>query len=514
VFEDPLAGRKDVVDVQSRAGLRCVLTRDHAVRCEGDDTRGQQIEIEDVDALLLTDSELCIAGPTLARCILGEGGGVEHSALVGSVELIADDGRGVCGRFADGRLVCEDIQGAGLVRLDDVADFATIRGTRYLVDDAGFVSTWFASDRLQRVAGLQDVVELVGGRAHVCARDRAGLVHCWGRDDLGQLGRGLLVGTDGTPRPVFGLERATALRAFGDTTCALLDARDRDDLRCWGAIDGRASPTLSRGRVPGGPPFTLPAPGACVSIDLDAWRDEVAHAQPGLPLSEALGRLRLFSGDGMWPRYVGAPLRDLAVHAVELDGVAPLERVIVGQFRSDLRSGLGSDGYTNHTALRVLVARDQTWCLVTGGEFLTSEVVGGPCPPRPEPDLDGARVGFHEILDRNQVAIEVRTQTAWCPWAADETLFLALGSTGLEPIFGPFATFFTCNFDLADFAEIELRGRFPRKIRTTSSVDCDRHDVEPPASDCTSFVERTWTFDGVRYMPDIPYHRRDPTPQR
>ena len=39
------------------------------------------------------------------------------------------------------------------MRLDDVADFATIRGTRYLVDDAGFVSTWFAPDRLQRALG-------------------------------------------------------------------------------------------------------------------------------------------------------------------------------------------------------------------------------------------------------------------------------------------------------------------------------------------------------------------------
>jgi alpha-tubulin suppressor-like RCC1 family protein len=54
-----------------------------------------------------------------------------------------------------------------------------------------------------RVVGLDDVVEVTGGREHSCARTADGSVYCWGSNDSGELG-------DGTTT-----ERHTPLRVSG-----------------------------------------------------------------------------------------------------------------------------------------------------------------------------------------------------------------------------------------------------------------------------------------------------------
>jgi alpha-tubulin suppressor-like RCC1 family protein len=78
-------------------------------------------------------------------------------------------------------------------------------------------------------------LQVAVGKAHSCALVAGGTVACWGAGDLGQLGDGLS-GKDhqrSAPATIPGLSGVKALRAGGDTTCALLS--DAGKVTCWGA---------------------------------------------------------------------------------------------------------------------------------------------------------------------------------------------------------------------------------------------------------------------------------------
>jgi alpha-tubulin suppressor-like RCC1 family protein len=84
-------------------------------------------------------------------------------------------------------------------------------------------------------------VGVAAGSNHTCALSDAGLVNCWGRNDLGQLGRGNLtdLGDDETPESAGPLNlgagrTAKAIAAGAAHTCAILDT---NGVVCWGAND-------------------------------------------------------------------------------------------------------------------------------------------------------------------------------------------------------------------------------------------------------------------------------------
>ncbi len=90
------------------------------------------------------------------------------------------------------------------------------------------------SERLVKVAGLEDAAELAVGRDFSCARRRAGTVICWGNNEDGQLGdgRGLKPGALSLrPTNVAGLSGVTALTAGEYHACALLRG---GAVKCWG----------------------------------------------------------------------------------------------------------------------------------------------------------------------------------------------------------------------------------------------------------------------------------------
>ncbi len=76
--------------------------------------------------------------------------------------------------------------------------------------------------------------QIVAGRDHFCALLDEGTVHCWGKDEFGNLGRGSGKKDDGIPwriPPVTDVTGATQISAGADTTCARLDD---GGIRCWG----------------------------------------------------------------------------------------------------------------------------------------------------------------------------------------------------------------------------------------------------------------------------------------
>lgn len=108
---------------------------------------------------------------------------------------------------------------------------------------------------------LADVVEVVAGVSHTCARVQAGAVHCWGSSSRGELGygdtlrRGDAPGDLPTPALALG-GPAVQLAAGGHHTCALLDDAS---LRCWGANDAGQLGQARAGDV-GDEPGEMPPP--------------------------------------------------------------------------------------------------------------------------------------------------------------------------------------------------------------------------------------------------------------
>ena len=93
----------------------------------------------------------------------------------------------------------------------------------------GYTSDSVSSPTL--VPGLTDVVSLVSGGSHMCARLASGSVKCWGYNYMGQLGLGYTSDSVSTPTLVPGLIDVVSLVSGNTDTCALLNS---GSVKCWG----------------------------------------------------------------------------------------------------------------------------------------------------------------------------------------------------------------------------------------------------------------------------------------
>ncbi len=80
------------------------------------------------------------------------------------------------------------------------------------------------------ISGLSNVKSLTAGDLHTCALLANGTVRCWGGNNAGQLGDNTTVDKT-TPVSVYGLNEVKALAAGGSHTCALLN---NSTVKCWG----------------------------------------------------------------------------------------------------------------------------------------------------------------------------------------------------------------------------------------------------------------------------------------
>ncbi len=130
-----------------------------------------------------------------------------------ALEQIVLTSAGACGITADGDALCWGAWGGDLIPVS-----AAIAGIEHVVEVG--IGHEFMADP-------QRYFE------HMCARDRAGAVRCWGNDQQGQLGVDVADATEGTSTPevVAGLGTVRELALGSRHTCALDEA---GGVACWG----------------------------------------------------------------------------------------------------------------------------------------------------------------------------------------------------------------------------------------------------------------------------------------
>jgi hypothetical protein len=179
---------------------------------------------------------------------------VTHPGFVDIVDLeLSGDGR-LCAIDARGAVTCGALPERGSpsqapqpLAVSDARGLALTGSALCVLAAAGTVACrgdneWAAlgqpgdaptsSETLLSVPGLVDVVQLVAGEFHVCARSRAGDVRCWGGNGWNQLGPDSLGDRHAAPVQVPLPGPASTIVAEQRSTCATLaDGR----IFCWGA---------------------------------------------------------------------------------------------------------------------------------------------------------------------------------------------------------------------------------------------------------------------------------------
>jgi alpha-tubulin suppressor-like RCC1 family protein len=113
--------------------------------------------------------------------------------------------------------------------------------------NTGGLGSAFANPTPQQVSGGLTFAALTGGSNHSCGLTPAGKVYCWGRNDFGQLGSAATSGTTGpnsTPIAVDGNLTFTSIEAGAEHTCGL----SAGVIYCWGKNNlGQLGTTTSNG---------------------------------------------------------------------------------------------------------------------------------------------------------------------------------------------------------------------------------------------------------------------------
>lgn len=101
------------------------------------------------------------------------------------------------------------------------------------------------------------VAELAAGQEHTCARHEDGTVTCWGRNQHGQSGNGVVSKEldANPPAPVKGLSKVKKIAAGGYQTCAV---REDDTVVCWG-LNRHGECNTKRNEPASGRPCSTPA---------------------------------------------------------------------------------------------------------------------------------------------------------------------------------------------------------------------------------------------------------------
>jgi alpha-tubulin suppressor-like RCC1 family protein len=266
-----IEGFDGLVSISDNRSAQCVVTSGGGVQCMGNNDSGQ----------LATGNTMEVYTPASVMGLssvnevhLGQTGGNLMCARSGSSVYCAGSNRR--GQLGDGvmdhGLVCGDALNSYDCSVSMVAtDFgmlvpaALALGSSFgcaLLDD-GQVACWgdngygqlgvdpasVAQRSLPEVvSGLSNITSLAAGSGHMCALDSAGAVSCWGGNEEGQLGDGMLdhpmncmpgsslLDCSSNPVTVDLPEAAVSIASGMEHSCAILMG---GDVYCWGYNDQR-----------------------------------------------------------------------------------------------------------------------------------------------------------------------------------------------------------------------------------------------------------------------------------
>ena len=185
----------------------------------------------------------------------------EDIGLTDVAEVRSGDSNTLCARKTDDTVWCRGEGSYGQIgngESNDKTAFTQVTGTfkglsaggEFIVtyDGNGKVKAWGRNNTMQigtdqtstvynsprEVDGLTNISQIAAGQHTACALDTSGEVHCWGRDNYGQLGDGSITATNYDQVKNVDLDNVTAISGGFNHTCALLSDKTA---KCWGYAD-------------------------------------------------------------------------------------------------------------------------------------------------------------------------------------------------------------------------------------------------------------------------------------
>jgi hypothetical protein len=207
---DPAPGLRDVVQVATASDHTCARTKSGAVRCWGDNCAGQLgdgtraarkapalvLDLARALDVAVSPARSCALLPSQALACWGAAGWSCDASIAD--RCVAADAKPACGFLTTtrphvargvthvaalpaGRLGCVVLENGGVACWDGRAEAPAFPGI------AG------------PIEGITGARAVSAGERHACALVSDGTVRCWGEDDVGQLGSGLLGQASATP---------------------------------------------------------------------------------------------------------------------------------------------------------------------------------------------------------------------------------------------------------------------------------------------------------------------------
>ncbi len=218
----------------------CAILSDSSTRCWGSNAFGQLGD----DGFKDSSTPATVLQLPPARVVAA---GLDHNCAIltdGSVQCWGGNGKGQLG---DASLSNRSIAGKFVGLAGRAIAIASGNQFSCAAIENGSVQCWGSNDCGQlglgsnsvsesgpvSVMGLEgNAVQISAGNRHACALLGGGKLQCWGCNEYGQTGAGVLSSASFMPVTVPVNGQVTGVAAGGDHTCALLDDGSVD---CWGS---------------------------------------------------------------------------------------------------------------------------------------------------------------------------------------------------------------------------------------------------------------------------------------